>query len=117
MKALESESEFLLNEKCALKKSVDDFSLIVTKLIKEKEDLEKILDFQRQSLSKYGLGYTPFTKRKSSKTIFVNQGFSTDDACSYCDLTGHYSYSYKLRQSRFVGIKRIWILKGTILPT
>ena len=37
VKALESENEFLLNEKCALKKSVDDFSLIATKLTKEEK--------------------------------------------------------------------------------
>ena len=65
VKALESENEFLLNEKCALKKSVDDFSLIATKLTNGKEKLEKLLGSQRQSLSKHGLGYTPFIKRKS----------------------------------------------------
>ena len=107
MKALESENEFLLNEKYALKKSVNDFSLIATKLIKGKENFEKFLCSQRQSVSKYGLGYTPFTKRKSSKIIFVKQGFSTNDAFSYCGLTGYYAYSCKLRQSKFVGIKRI----------
>ena len=116
VKALESENEFSLNEKCSLKKSVDDFSLIATKLTKGKKNLEKLLGSQRQSLSKHNLGYTPFTKRKFSKIIFVKQGFSTDDACSYCGITDHYAYSCKLRQSRCVGIKRIWVSKGTILP-
>ena len=115
MKALESENEFLLNKKCALKKSVDDFSLIATKLTKGKENLEKLLGSQRKFLSKHGLGYTPFTKRKSSKTVFVKQRFSNDDACSYYGLNSHYAYSCKLRQSRFVGIKRIWVPKRTIL--
>ena len=104
VKALKSENEFLLNHKCALKKSVDDFSLIATKLTKGKENLEKLLGSQRQSLSEHGLSYTPFTKRKSSKTIFVKQGFSTDDECSYCGLTGHYACLCKLREPRFVGI-------------
>ena len=115
MKALESENEFLLNEKCAWKKNVDDFSLIATKLTKEKENFGKLLGFQRQSLSKHGLGYTPYTKRKSSKLVFVKQGFSTNDACSYCGLTGHYAHSCKLWQFRFARIKCIWVPNGTIL--
>ena len=43
VKALKKENEFFLNEKCALKKSVDDFSLIATQLTKGKENLEKPL--------------------------------------------------------------------------
>ena len=117
VKTLEKENEVLVNEKCALKKSVDDFSLIATKLTKRKENLEKLLGSQKQSLSKHDLGYTPFTKRKSSKKIFVKQGFSNDDACSFCGLNGRYAYSCKLRQSRFVGIKWIWLQKEQSYPT
>ena len=104
VKALEKENEVLVNEKCILKKSVDDFSFIATKLS------------QRQSLSKHDLGYIPFTKRKSSKIVFVKQRYSKDDACSYCDVNGHYAYSCKLKHPRYVGVKRIWVPKGTILP-
>ena len=116
VKALESENEFILNEKCALKKSVNDFALIAVKLTKGKKNLEKLLGSQRQSLSKHGLGYAPFTKRKFSKTVFVKQGFLKDDTCSYCGINGHHAYSYNLKKSRFVRVKRIWVPKGKILP-
>ena len=98
VKALEKEKEILIEEKFVLKKTADDFSLIATKLTNEKENLEKLLGSQIQSLFKHGLGYTPFTKRKSLKTVFVKQGLSNNDACSYCGINGHYVYSFKLSQ-------------------
>ena len=116
VKTLEKENEVLMSEKMVLKKSDDDFSFIVI-AYRWKKNLEELLGSQRQSLSKHGLGYIPFTKKKSSKTIFVKQGFSKDDACSYCGKNGHCASSYKLRQSTFIGIKRIWVPKETILSS
>ena len=66
-------------------------------------------------LNKHRLDYNPFSTKKTSKTIFVKHRFSKDDACSYCGINGHYAYSCKLRQLRIVGIKRIWVSKGTFL--
>ena len=71
VKTLEKENEVLMNEKYVLKKSVDDFSSIVTKLTNRKKNLEKLLGSQRQSLSKHDLSYNPFSTQKNSKTIFV----------------------------------------------
>ena len=90
--------------------------LLPQKLINGKKNLEKLLGSKKQSLSNYVLGYNPFSTKKTSKTIFVKQGFSKDDACSYCGVNDHYAYSCKLRQSKFVGVKIIWVPKGTILP-
>ena len=53
-----------MNKKYVFKKSVDDFSFIATKLTNKKENLEKLLGSQRQSLSNLGLGYNPFFNQK-----------------------------------------------------
>ena len=95
-----------------MKKTVDDFSLIAKKLTNGKENLEKLLGSQ---INKHGLGYSMFSKKKTSKTIFVKQGHIKNDACSYCGMNGHSAFSCKLRQTRKVGVKQIWIPKGTTL--
>ena len=105
----------MIEEKSILKKTADDFSFIATKLTNGKENLEKLLGSQIQSLSKHGLGYNMFSRKKASKTIFVKQGHVKTDACSYCGMSGHFAFSYKLRQTRNVGVKQIWVPKGTIL--
>ena len=46
----------------------------------------------------------------------MKQGFSKNDACSYCGINGHYAYSCKLKQPRHVGVKQICVPKRTILP-
>ena len=115
VKELEEEKEVLIEEKSILKKTADDFSLIATKLTNGKENLEKLLGSQIQSLSKHGLGYNMFSRKKASKTIFVKRGHVKNDACSYCGMNGHYAFSCKLRQTRRVGVKQIWVPKGTIL--
>ena len=116
VKALEKEKEILIEEKSVLKKNADDFSLIATKLTNGKENIEKLLGSQIQSLSKHGLGYNMLSKKKASKTVFVKQGSLKNDACSYCGIHGHYAFSCKLRQTKHVGVKQIWVPKGTILP-
>ena len=114
VKALKSENEFLLNHKCALKKSVDDFSLIATKLTKGKENF----GFSKIIFVQAWLRLYSFHKKKIFKnSFFVKQGFSTDDECSYCGLTGHYACLCKLREPRFVGIKWIWLQKEQSYPT
>ena len=105
MKALEKEKEILIEEKSALKKSTDNFSLIATTPTNGKKNLKKLLVSQIQSLSKHGLGYNVFSKKKASKTIFVKQGSSKNDACSYCGIHGHYAFSCKLRCHRYIGVK------------
>ena len=71
VKALEKENKILINEKSALKKSVEDFLLIATTLTNGKENLEKFLGSQIQSLSKHDLGYNVFSKKKSHQTLFL----------------------------------------------
>ena len=87
----------MIEEKFALKKTTDDFSLIATKLTNEKENLEKLLGSQIQFLSKHDLGYNMFSKKKTSKTVFVKQGSLKNDACAYCGIHRHYAFSCKLR--------------------
>ena len=99
-----------------MKRTADDFSLIVTKLTNGKKNLEKLLGSQIQSLSKHGLGYNMFLKKKTSKIVFIKQGSLKNDASSYCGICRHYAFSCKLRQTRHVGVKQIWVPKGTILP-
>ena len=96
VKALEKEKEMLIEEKSILKITAGDFSLIATKLTNGKENLEKLLGSQIQSLSKHGLGYNMFSKKKASKTVFVKQGHLKNDVCSYCGMHGHYAFSSKL---------------------
>ena len=105
VKELDKEKEMFIEEKFTLKKTADDFSLITTKLTNGKENLEKLLGSQIQSLSKHGLGYNMFSKKKASKTVFVKQWHLKNDACSYCGINGHYAFSCKLRQTRHVGVK------------
>ena len=116
MNVLNKEKMTLIEENLLLKKEVEKFSNIATKLTKGKENLEKLLGSQRQSLSKHGLGYIPFTTKKYSKIVFVKEGYMNDDSCSYCNMHGHYAKSCKLKHLRYVGIKKIWVPKGTILP-
>ena len=97
VKELEKEKEMLIEEKSTLKKTADDFSFIATKLTNGKENLEKLLGSQIQSLSKHGLGYNMFSRKKASKTVFVKQGHVKTDACSYCGMNGHFAFSCKLR--------------------
>lgn len=50
----------LSKKNARLKKKVDKFSMIACTLTKGKENLDMILGYQRQSLSKHGLGFNPF---------------------------------------------------------
>ena len=90
-----------------LKKEIEKFSNIACKLTSRKENLEKLLSSQRQSLYKYGLGYNYFIPKKSSKIVFVKQGNFVDNACSYCGVNSilliHVSWDSlgKLGQRRF----------------
>ena len=116
MNDLSKEKIVLFEEKFLLKKEVEKFSNIAYKLTNGKENLEKLLGSQRQSLSKHGLGYNYFTPKKSSKIAFVKQRNFVDNACSYCGVYRHFAYSCNLRQPRKVGTKNIWVSKGTIQP-
>ena len=102
-------------KKNLFEKTTDDFSLITIKLTNGKENLKIPLGSQIQSLSKHGLGYNMFSKKKASKTVSVKQGYLKNYACSYCGIHGHYAFSCKLRQTRHVGVKQIWVPKGIIL--
>ena len=55
VKTLKKKNEVLMKEKSILRKSTDDFSF----------NLEGLLSSQRQSLSKHGLGYNPFSAKKT----------------------------------------------------
>ena len=61
---LSKEKMFLIGKHFLLKKEVEKFSNIAYKLTSGKENLEKSLGSQRQSLSKHGLGYNFFTSKK-----------------------------------------------------
>ena len=57
-----------------------------------------------------------FSKKKASNTVFVKQESLKNDAYSYCGMHGHYAFSCKLRRTRHVEVKQIWVPKGTVLP-
>ena len=114
---LKQENNALLNENLSLKKDVEKFSNIAFKLTDGKENLEKLLVYQRQTLFKHVLGYNIFTSSKNAKTIFVKQGTHLNNACNIYGDYGHISYASHLRLHKNVEIRRIWVPKGTILPT
>ena len=97
LNALRKEKMDLYKENLFLKKEAEKFSNIAYKLTNGKENLEKFLGSQRQSLSKHGIGYNYFMPKKSSKTIYVKQENLVDNACSYCGVNEHFAYSRKLR--------------------
>ena len=70
MKTLEEEKNALIDEKSVLKNEIEK-SNITFKLTSGKENIKKLLGFQRKSLSKHGLGYNAFSFTMSTKTIFV----------------------------------------------
>ena len=113
---LEKEKETLIKENNDLKKKAEDSLFIATKLTNGKENLEKLLGSHGQSLSKHGLGYIPFSRRKNSKTVFLKEGNSKNDACSSCGINGHYAFACNMRRYRHIGVKKVWVPKGTIIP-
>ena len=99
-----------------LKKEIKKFSNIAYKLINGKENLEKLLSPQRQSLSKHGLVYNFFTFKIFSKTMVVKQGIVLDNACITCGDHGHTSYSCKMRLNRMFELREFGFQKEHFLP-
>ena len=60
-----------------------------------------------------GLGYNPLKKQKLYKNIFVKTSppIASHLTCTYCNNSGHTSYSCKVRKCARRGVKTIWVSK------
>ena len=107
----------LVNESIALKKKVVLLTNVSHKLTQGKENLDKLLVSQRLPLSKSGLGYDYKNDNKSYHTRFVRSHASFSfSKCKYCGKIGCISYSFNLKNNAYIGVKKMWVPKGTVLP-
>ena len=94
--------------------NVENLTLVSCKLTKGKDNLDKILENKRYSISKNGIGYALNNLQNNNKMTFVKASHTSSLCCNYCGNFGHIASMCYLRKN--TRIKQIWVPKGTILP-
>ena len=79
----------------------------LTKFVQGKENLDKILASQRSVYDKAGLGYMIHEKQKEFKNFFVQN----------VEKNHNYKYVYCSLRKKYVKVKQVWVVKGTIAYT
>ena len=74
-----------------------------------------LLGNQRCVFDKAGIGYNPIKKQKNLNTIFKKAPLMAHPHITshYCRKKGHYISSSPFKKNINMGIKKIWIVKGS----
>jgi len=101
-------------EKKELQSKCEDLEKMVLKFSKGQDKLDKLLESQRMSFNKEGIGYNPFNAKKTYKNFFVQEAskYASHIISSYCLRKGHISHSCPLRKPNMKFIQ-VWVPKGT----
>ena len=102
-----------------LVEKIKDLENIIFRFTEGKNNFEKLLGSQKQSIEKSGLGFDPYKKLALKDSKFIKEStFSKNVTCFHCNRVGHYRSTCPLKDknyhtSLFRPVKMIWIPKGT----
>ena len=112
---MKNDFDTISNEKTTLKNNVDDLTKTLENFVKGRNNLNMLLGNQICVFDKAGIGYDPIKKQKNLNTIFEKAPLMIHSyiTCHYCRKKGHYISYCPLKNNMNMGIKKIWIIKGS----